>query len=310
MGISFEEMLVQCREGKLLKAEDLRRLCAYVTEILVEEPNVVSLSAPIKVVGDVHGQFHDVISMFEVGGDISSGFSYVMLGDYVDRGAHSVETMALLMALKACYPDRLTLLRGNHETREITRVYGFYDECTAKYGGTFAWNAMCAVFDCLPLAAVIDNEIMCVHGGISPEIAIVDQMQAMQRHGEVPPEGAVCDLMWSDPTTLTQTWALNERGAGYMFGSRVANDFNHVNGFRLICRAHQLAQDGYSYPYGFTDQSVVTVWSAPNYCYRCQNTATIMSVDENLDRKFIYFEEASSMHFDLDEMPAKDLYFL
>jgi serine/threonine-protein phosphatase PP1-1 len=142
------------------------------------------------------------------------------------------------------YPDRIVLVRGNHESRQITQVYGFYEECQQKYGNASVWKACCHVFDFLVLAAIIDGEILCVHGGLSPEIRTIDQIRVVARAQEIPHEGAFCDLVWSDPEDV-ETWAISPRGAGWLFGDKVATEFNHVNGLKLIARAHQLVNEGY-----------------------------------------------------------------
>ncbi|KIW06898.1 serine/threonine-protein phosphatase [Verruconis gallopava] len=222
-----------------------------------------------------------------VGGSGGNGNqNYIFLGDFVDRGYFSLETFTLLMCLKAKYPDRVTLVRGNHESRQITQVYGFYEECQTKYGNASVWKACCQVFDFLTLAAIIDGKVLCVHGGLSPEIRTLDQIRVVARAQEIPHEGAFCDLVWSDPEEV-DTWAISPRGAGWLFGDKVATEFNHVNGLQLIARAHQLVNEGYKYH--FKDKDVVTVWSAPNYCYRCGNVASIMSLQEDLDPKFTIF---------------------
>ncbi|KAK3680458.1 putative cell shape control protein phosphatase ppe1 [Podospora appendiculata] len=202
----------------------------------------------------------------------SADTRFVFLGDFVDRGYFSLETFTLLMCLKAKYPDRIVLVRGNHESRQITQVYGFYEECQQKYGNASVWKACCQVFDFLVLAAIVDGTVLCVHGGLSPEIRTIDQIRVVARAQEIPHEGAFCDLVWSDPEDI-DTWAVSPRGAGWLFGDKVATEFNHVNGLKTIARAHQLVNEGYKYH--FPEKSVVTVWSAPNYCYRCGNVASI-----------------------------------
>ncbi|CAK3870382.1 Metallo-dependent phosphatase [Lecanosticta acicola] len=212
--------------------------------------------------------------------------NFVFLGDFVDRGYFSLETFTLLMCLKAKYPDKVTLVRGNHESRQITQVYGFYEECQQKYGNASVWKSCCQVFDFLALAAIIDGKVLCVHGGLSPEIRTLDQIRVVARAQEIPHEGAFCDLVWSDPEDV-DTWAVSPRGAGWLFGDKVSSEFNHVNNLQLIARAHQLVNEGYKYH--FASQDVVTVWSAPNYCYRCGNVASIMTLGEDLQPDFKIF---------------------
>jgi len=141
------------------------------------------------------------------------------------------------------YPDRITLIRGNHESRQITQVYGFYDECLRKYGSVNVWRYCTEVFDYLSLSAIIEDRVLCVHGGLSPAINTLDQIRVIDRKQEVPHEGAMCDLLWSDPEDI-DGWGLSPRGAGFLFGADVVQKFNHSNGLSLICRAHQLVMEG------------------------------------------------------------------
>jgi len=276
------EILKQC---KYLPEQDLKELCEMVKELLLEESNVQPVAAPVTICGDIHGQFYDLLELFRIGGEIPLT-NYIFMGDFVDRGYYSLETFTLLLALKARWPDKITLLRGNHESRQITQVYGFYDECQQKYGNANAWKYCTQVFDYLTLAALVDGKVLCVHGGLSPDIRTIDQIRTIPRNQEIPHEGAFCDLMWSDPEEI-ETWQISPRGAGWLFGSKVTEEFTRVNGLELICRAHQLVQEGYKYM--FPKKNLVTVWSAPNYCYRCGNVASILELDENLNRDFKIF---------------------
>lgn len=291
MGMDLDGWIVKVKNGGHLAEWDLKQLCDYVKELLIEESNVQPISSPVTVSGDIHGQFHDLLNLFKTGGDVPHT-NYVFMGDFVDRGYNSLETFTLLLCLKARYPANITLLRGNHESRQITQVYGFYDECQRKYGTANAWKYCCEVFDYLTIAALIDGAVLCVHGGLSPDIRTLDQIRTIDRRQEIPPEGAFCDLMWSDPEDVA-TWAVSPRGAGWLFGARVTTEFNHINKLDLICRAHQLVQEGYKYMF---EERIVTVWSAPNYCYRCGNVAAIMSFDEKLNKEFKIFKEDAKEH--------------
>lgn len=234
--------------------------------------------------------------------------NFIFLGDYVDRGYFSLETLTLLLCLKAKFPDRITLVRGNHESRQITQVYGFYEECVQKYGNTSVWKACCQVFDFMTLGAIVDGKVLCVHGGLSPEIRTLDQVRVVARAQEIPHEGAFCDLVWSDPEDV-ETWAVSPRGAGWLFGDRVSQEFCHVNGLNLIARAHQLVNEGYKYH--FKSQDVVTVWSAPNYCYRCGNMASVCEIGEDMQPNFKLF---SAVKDELRHVPpsrgGRNEYFL
>ncbi|PHJ15759.1 serine threonine-protein phosphatase 4 catalytic subunit, partial [Cystoisospora suis] len=171
------------------------------------------------ICGDIHGQFYDLLELFRVGNFLPET-SYLFLGDFVDRGYFSVETFLFLLALKVRYPDRITLIRGNHESRQITQVYGFYDECLRKYGSSTVWRYCTEVFDHLALAAIIDDRLFALHGGLSPAISSVDEIRSIDRKQEVPHEGPMCDLLWSDPEDM-QGWGYSPRGAGYLFGGDI-----------------------------------------------------------------------------------------
>jgi serine/threonine-protein phosphatase 6 catalytic subunit len=284
---------------KIMPEADFRAVCRQLKEILLLEDTVPNVSAPATLVGDLHGQYYDLLELFRIGGDPSKT-TYVFLGDYVDRGYNSVETWQLLSLLKVKYPNRITLLRGNHESRQVSQVYGLYDEILKKYGNPALWRDFTDVFDYLPLACVVGGKIFAVHGGLSPDISHIDQIRQIDRLSELPNEGQCADLMWSDPEEISD-WATNPRGAGYVFGNNPVKQYLHLNGVSLIARAHQLVQEGFKYHFtedldlssveGSRDGLLVTVWSAPNYCYRCGNVASILEVDENLNRRFEIFKE-------------------
>ena len=279
--------------GRLLNCEPLteaevKALCDKAREVLVEESNAQPVRAPVTVCGDVHGQFYDLMELFRIGGRCPET-NYLFMGDYVDRGYYSLETVSLLVALKVRYRERITILRGNHESRQITQVYGFYDECLRKYGSVNVWRYCTEIFDYLSLSSIIEDKIFCVHGGLSPSINTLDQIRVIDRKQEVPHDGAMCDLMWSDPEDI-DGWGLSPRGAGYLFGGDVVTQFNTTNNIDLIARAHQLVMEGYKHM--FTGQTLVTVWSAPNYCYRCGNVAAILELDEQLQKNYKIFEAA------------------
>lgn len=260
------------KECKYLPENDLKLLCSLVCDLLLEEGNVQPVSSPVTVCGDIHGQFYDLEELFRAGGQIPDT-NYIFMGDFVDRGYYSLETLTRLLALKAKWPHKITLLRGNHESRQITQVYGFYDECQNKYGNANAWKYCCQVFDLLTIAAIIDDKVFCVHGGLSPEINTLDQIRTIDRNQEIPHKGAFCDLVWSDPEDMFRLWSTSPRGAGYLFGERVVNQFMATNNLSLMCRAHQLVNEGIKFMF---NEQLVTVWSAPNYCYRAGNVAAIL----------------------------------
>jgi len=232
----------------------------------------------VTVCGDIHGQYYDLVELFKIGGECPDS-NYLFMGDYVDRGYYSLETVTLLVCLKVRYKDRITILRGNHESRQITQVYGFYDECLRKYGNANVWKNFTDTFDYLPMTAVVANQIFCLHGGLSPSIDTLDHARALDRIQEVPHEGPMCDLVWSDPDDRCG-WGISPRGAGYTFGQDITEHFCHMNDLSFISRAHQLVMEGYQWQH---ERTVVTIFSAPNYCYRCGNQAAIMEVDDRVE---------------------------
>lgn len=185
------------------------------------------------------------------------------MGDFVDRGFYSVETLMWLLMLNMRYKDRITLIRGNHESRQITQVYGFYDECLRKFNSLSVWRACMNVFDHLTLAAIVENDIFCVHGGLSPSGSTIDLIRSLNRHLELPHDGLMSDMLWSDPEVI-DGWGISPRGAGYLFGATIVEQFLKTNKLSLVARAHQLVMDGYRFMF---DEQLVTVWSAPNYCF-------------------------------------------
>jgi len=281
-----------CKPGKQvnLTEPEIKELCTQSREILLSQPILLELEAPIKICGDIHGQYYDLLKIFELGG-FPPDSNYLFLGDYVDRGKQSIETICLLLAYKIKYPENFFILRGNHECSSVNKLYGFYDECKRRYN-IKVWKSFSDVFNCLPVAAVIDEKILCMHGGLSPELTSLDQIAKIMRPTEVPDTGLLCDLVWSDPDKDVRGWADSERGVSYTFGQEVIHNFLNKHDLDLICRAHQVVEDGYEF---FGKRQLVTVFSAPNYCGEFDNSGAIMSVDETLMCSFQILKGASKL---------------
>uniref|UniRef100_A0A7S3E5I7 Serine/threonine-protein phosphatase n=1 Tax=Rhodosorus marinus TaxID=101924 RepID=A0A7S3E5I7_9RHOD len=286
-----------------LSPEELNYLCKEGIETLMSEPTLVSsthvrwpftlqrltksrsspvfeqleLEAPIKVCGDIHGQYLDLLRLFEYGGQ-PPDCKYLFLGDYVDRGKHSIETICLLLAFKIRYPDKFFILRGNHECASINRIYGFFDECRRRYNAK-TWKTFCDVFNSMPIAAIIDDRIFCTHGGLSPELTSMEQIKRIPRPTDVPDQGLLCDLLWSDPEGEIRGWGENDRGVSFTFGEDIVGKFLARFDFDLIARAHQVVEDGYEF---FSGRRLVTIFSAPNYCGEFDNAGAMMSINEDL----------------------------
>ncbi|KAF8822016.1 serine/threonine phosophatase PP1 [Cardiosporidium cionae] len=289
-GASTETSTIEGIIGKLLEVRgsrpgkpvqltesDVRMLCHRSRDIFQRQPILLELVAPIKICGDIHGQYYDLLRLFEYGG-FPPKANYLFLGDYVDRGKQSLETICLLLAYKIKYPENFFLLRGNHECASINRIYGFYDECKRRYS-VKVWKTFTDCFNCLPVAAIIDEKILCMHGGLSPELNSMDQVRQIARPTDVPDTGLLCDLLWSDPEKDMSGWGENDRGVSYTFGNDIVASFLRKHDLDLICRAHQVVEDGYEF---FASRQLVTLFSAPNYCGEFDNAGAMMSVDEAL----------------------------
>ena len=260
---------------------ELKYLINTSKKILIEQPTFLELETPITVCGDIHGQYPDLLRLFDLGG-YPPDTNYLFLGDYVDRGAQSIETISLLLAYKIKYEENFFILRGNHECALINRMYGFYDECKRRYNIKI-WKNFVDLFNCLPIAACIDDKIFLVHGGLSPELKNIDDIKKIMRPTDVAEEGLLCDLLWSDPENSTKDWGENDRGVSVTFNVKVLEKFLEKNDLDLLCRAHQVVEEGYEF---FGDKKLVTVFSAPNYCGEYDNNGGIMLVDENLRCSF------------------------
>jgi len=255
----------------------LELLCQSVMNIFAEQPMLLELDAPMKVAGDIHGQFFDLLRLFEYGGSPAEA-NYLFLGDYVDRGKNSIECVALLLAYKAKYPENFFVLRGNHECASINRLYGFFDECKRRYNIKL-WKTFGDVFNYMPVCALISDRILCMHGGLSPELKSLDDIRQLPRPVEVPDTGLLCDLLWSDPSTDVTTWGENDRGVSFTFGVEIVRTFLKKHDLDLVARAHQVVEDGYEF---FGGRVLVTVFSAPNYCREFDNAGALMLIDENM----------------------------
>nr|AAA34899.1 type 1-related protein phosphatase [Saccharomyces cerevisiae] len=260
-----------------LKNSEIIQICHKARELFLAQPALLELSPSVKIVGDVHGQYADLLRLFT-----KCGFppmaNYLFLGDYVDRGKQSLETILLLLCYKIKYPENFFLLRGNHECANVTRVYGFYDECKRRCNIKI-WKTFVDTFNTLPLAAIVTGKIFCVHGGLSPVLNSMDEIRHVSRPTDVPDFGLINDLLWSDPTDSSNEWEDNERGVSFCYNKVAINKFLNKFGFDLVCRAHMVVEDGYEF---FNDRSLVTVFSAPNYCGEFDNWGAVMTVSEGL----------------------------
>ena len=265
-----------------LSENEIKTLCNKAKEIFLKQPILLELGPCLNICGDIHGQFYDLLQLFELGG-YPPDKNYLFLGDYVDRGRQSIETICLLFAYKVKYPENFFMLRGNHECSSINRIYGFFDECKRRYSVKL-WKNFIDCFNCLPIAAVIDDTIFCCHGGLSPDLVFIDQIKSIIRPTDVPEYGMLCDILWSDPDkNIGDSYGPNERGISCTFSKKILAEFLKDNRLELLCRAHQVVEEGYEF---FGNKKCVTIFSAPNYCGMFDNSGAIMVVDENLKCSF------------------------
>jgi diadenosine tetraphosphatase ApaH/serine/threonine PP2A family protein phosphatase len=285
----------------------LLNLLRKLQELLVLESNVLYLSTSpgqIIVCGDIHGQMLDLFRLLDTasqGLDFdTSDDRYLFLGDYVDRGYSSFETFAYLAYLKVRHPKRIWLLRGNHESRTVNQQYGLYNDCDQVYGNPGLWIAMNDTFDFLPVAAVIDDRLFCVHGGLSHSLSLVGQIHKLDRVQEID-DGPIGDLTWSDPDEMAADWSRNSRGKGYIFGPRPSRIWLRNNRLdaagrvpkedprhAMIVRSHQMVEAGFQWMH---DDALLIVWSAPNYAYRNKNAAVVLRVRQGEPDTIIPFKE-------------------
>lgn len=308
----------------LLHAMEVSQLCDQVLELLMEQPMVIRLRAPIKVYGDIHGQYLDLMRLFARYkaptdghlGDIDS-MDYLFLGDYVDRGSFNLETICVLFALKVKYPTQIHLIRGNHEDPTINAIYGFHEECRRRLqedpdNPDSCWSKFNKCFEWLPLGAVIEDRILCLHGGIGGELRSIADIDALQRPLKVAqmPETAVeqrvTDILWSDPSdsdsmqgvTANETRDPDGSGRIVKYGpDRVEQFLNDNKPLSMIIRAHECVMDGFE---RFANGKLITVFSATDYCGHHKNAGALLFVRRDLTivPKLIYPVERTDNTWD------------
>lgn len=260
-----------------LDPENVNKLIKKALATFKAESSLLEMEAPITICGDIHGQYYDLLRVFEVGG-MPPKTRYLFLGDYVDRGNQGIETLCLMLSFKVLYPKHFFMLRGNHECASITRIYGFYDECKRRYSIKL-WRNIIQIFNLLPFAAIVSQRLFCVHGGLSPELDHMDRIRAIERPTAIPDFGVICDLVWADPDPDLRGWGLSERGVSFTFGPDVIRKFLQKHDLDLLVRAHQVVQDGYEF---CGNRDCVTLFTAARYCGEFDNAAAMMIVTKDL----------------------------
>eukprot|EP01129_Flabellula_baltica_P007355 TRINITY_DN2854_c0_g2_i1.p1 TRINITY_DN2854_c0_g2~~TRINITY_DN2854_c0_g2_i1.p1 ORF type:complete len:310 (-),score=61.88 TRINITY_DN2854_c0_g2_i1:3-932(-) len=291
--MNTESLLTKISSGEILSLNETKQMIETVNPILHEESNLLLLDGPVHVIGDIHG---DMVSLEWVLRrlDITAHEERVLfLGDYVDRGSYSVPVLSLLLCLKVIYPERVFLLRGNHECLQIGKVYGFYDELKQLYEeeeAAMLFDMYGSVFNMLPLAALIGGGVLAVHAGLSEDLASIEQIQEMDRFCDVPMSGLMTDLLWSDPHD-DDGWKESPRGASKLWGPEETKSFCSENNLKYIIRSHQLVMEGAKWTH---EQKVLTIFSSANYCMSCQNDGGYARISETLEPSI--FTYPSSIH--------------
>uniref|UniRef100_A0A0K0FW54 Serine/threonine-protein phosphatase n=1 Tax=Strongyloides venezuelensis TaxID=75913 RepID=A0A0K0FW54_STRVS len=265
-----------------INEQEITTLCQMAKEVFISQSSLVEVEPPVIICGDTHGQYSDLLRIFDKNG-FPPNTNYLFLGDYVDRGRQSIETICLLFCYKIKYPENFFLLRGNHECPAINRVYGFFEECNRRYKSAKLWNAFQDTFNYMPLCGLVSGKILCMHGGLSPQLTSLEQLRNIPRPQDPPNPSMGIDLLWADPDQWVKGWQANTRGVSYVFGQDVVLDACHRLNIDLVARAHQVVQDGYEF---FANRKMVTIFSAPHYCGQFDNSAATMTVKDNLTCSF------------------------
>lgn len=279
------------KEGRLLK-DAVLLIIKKATQILKNEPNLQYLSDPVVIIGDIHGQFHDMMKMLSLEPRDFKNEKFVFLGDYVDRGIFGFEVVMYLLAQKVNYPKNVFQIRGNHESREMTSHFNFRQEALLKYDQE-VYDSIMDCFDNLPLSACINNKFLCLHGGLSPQQnEIQDIERSIDRFQEIPKQGLGCDLIWADPIddasgeiNSNSGFRINQgRGCSFVYGAKSTQKFQKKNKLLTIIRAHEPQCEGFKcHHWGKAGMPpVITQFSAPNYCDSYGNKAAIIKIKKGI----------------------------
>jgi protein phosphatase len=242
-----------------------------------KEPPLLELDGSFVIVGDLHGHFLDLCRIFK-NFKYPNTFKYVFLGDVVDRGEFSFETILLILLMKYFYPNSVYLIRGNHEFRALCLYFGFLTEIKKLYPNENIFDQFIDIFDNLPLAAILQKQFFCVHGGICPELNSLEKLQSLKKPITDFSKPLICGLVWSDPLGGIEEFEQNERGSGYFFGEFQIQHFLERNHLKMLIRAHQCVSDGIQYDF---DHQVATVFSASNYCGHNFNKSGVLIIKED-----------------------------
>ena len=286
---NLDELINKIYNNELPSNKEFNKIYLKAKEILNQRKNIAILNTPLIICGCINAHFEELKDIFKICGDISEN-KYLFLGDYVGRGWNGLSTFMLLILYLIKYPNNITLLRGNHDSRTMSIMYGLYDECLKKIEikeeAEDIYNKINELFDLLQLAAVIDNKYFCVHGGLSHELKKIEILNSIERKKEIPEKGIITDLIWSDPKEEVNEFEPSKKGAGQFYGEKAVNDFlKENNNIEMIIRSHELVDDGYKFQF---NNKLLTVFSAPDYGGREGfNIGSVLKIDEQYKFSFI-----------------------
>jgi serine/threonine-protein phosphatase 5 len=286
------------KEQKGLHNKVVVQMLLLMKNVLVTTPTLQDIAIPntaaegeepeghITVCGDTHGQFYDLLNIFELGGMPSPTNPYLFNGDYCDRGSFSVEVVLTLFAWKLCHPAGLYLGRGNHETKNMNKIYGFEGEVKHKHNETIM-NLFTEIFNWLPLCACIQQKVFVTHGGLCAQDGVkLDDIRKVARNREPPDSGIMSDLMWSDPQPFAGKGP-SKRGVGLSFGPDVTKQFLDDNNLELLVRSHEVKDEGYLVEH---DGKCITIFSAPNYCDQMGNKGAFIRFGHDCKPNFTQYD--------------------
>ena len=294
---NHQAAIKQFQNQKLIHKRYVARLLISAKRYFESLPSLMQISIPttspsadsnprITVCGDTHGQFYDVMNIFKINGYPSSLNPYLFNGDFVDRGSFSVEVILTYLLFKFACPDGIYLTRGNHETKNMNKIYGFEGEVKHKYDDKI-FDLFLEVFCQLPLAAVIENKVFVTHGGLPTEKNVsLDDISKIKRGTEPKDTGLMSDLLWSDPQPFPGK-SPSKRGVGYAFGPDITEAFLDYNNLKLLVRSHEVKDEGYLVEHG---GKTITVFSAPNYCDSMGNKGAFIHFEASCEPKFTQYE--------------------
>merc|ERR1719232_787542 len=273
-----DKLLEHYKDQKLLHRRYAFQILLDARNFFMSQPTLVNITVPpenkFTICGDIHGQYYDLMNIFKLNGKPSESNPYLFNGDFVDRGSFSVECIFVLLSYKLLYPNHFFMSRGNHESENMNKMYGFEGEVKAKYSANMV-DLFTEVYNWLPLCHLLNHRVLVMHGGLfSKDDVTLDDIKKTERNRQPPDEGIMCELLWSDPQPMSGR-SPSKRGVGCQFGPDVTRKFLQRNGLKYVVRSHEVKDAGYEINH---DGKCITVFSAPNYCDTMDTKSTMTDV--------------------------------